>query len=357
MQLNRVALIFFAVAAGSARADPPVTLDLRTGVYQDSDATFISTTTVAARGTVKDLVTVEARYLADVITSASIDVVTAATTAFHEVRHEAEGGLSYHDGTRTAAVGYIYSVENDWESHTINGGFSHDVARHNLTLGVAGTFVTNAVGRSGDANFHRSLTVGGGVASITATPGPRDLVSLSYTFSYLDGYQASPYRYVLFTDGSSRGAVPENDPQTRMRHAGTLRWNHHLFRDSVIQSSLRAYGDDWGILSLTAGLEYLVGFGDLTLGLHVRGYGQEHAAFYKPTYDGPELYMTADRELSTFLDVFGGVRIGWRRQNLGPLSELRAEAKVDGFYFWFEDFPRLRQRDGIVAELALGVSL
>src|SRR5690349_9147424 len=108
----RRASLLLLLAATPARADY-ASLDLRSGVYQDSDRTFVSTSTVAARGTIADRVTLEARYLIDVVTSASVDVVTAATSAFHENRHEAAGGVSYHDGTRTASLSYVYSIEND----------------------------------------------------------------------------------------------------------------------------------------------------------------------------------------------------------------------------------------------------
>jgi hypothetical protein len=355
MRLQLIAALSFAARA--AAADPAASLDLRSGIYQDSDRTFISTSTVAARGNIKDKVTVGARYLVDVITSASVDVVTAATAAFHETRHEAEGSVGYHDGTNTAGASYIYSVENDWQSHTANAGLTRDLLQHNLTLGIGGTFVHNSVGRAGDPNFRRRLLVGGGNVSLTATASPRDLVSLSYTLAYLSGYQASPYRYVFFAEGIGRASVAETDPDTRMRHALTLRWNRHLFTNTALQSHARGYLDDWGVASVTAGTEYLVGFGQVTLGLHARGYFQQHASFYRQTYAAPMRYMTADRELATFVDVFGGARLLWRRVHLGPFDELHAEAKVDGFGFWFFDFDRLPSRGGVIAELALGASL
>jgi hypothetical protein len=355
LQLGFAALVLLAATAARAEV---ASLDLRTGVYQDSDRTFVSTTTVAARGTIKDRVTIEARYLIDAITSASVDVVTAATSAFHENRHEAAAQIAYHDGTRSASAGYVYSVENDWESHTANAGLSHDLAQHNVTLGLGGTFVHNAVGRSGDPTFHRTLLVAGGSAFLAVTASPRDQLGLSYTVAWHDGYQASPYRFVFFEDASgARGSAPEADPQTRLRHAITARLHHHVGRDSALQAHLRGYLDDWGVYSGTAGLEYLIGFGELTLGLHVRGYAQEHASFYQAVYAQPLAFMTADRELSRFVDGFGGARLTWRRAHAGPFGELRAEVKVDGFGFWFFDFPRLQSRDGIVAELALGATL
>jgi hypothetical protein len=68
-------------------------------------------------------------------------------------------------------------------------------------------------------------------------------------------------------------------------------------------------------------------------------------------------YMTADRELSSFWDVFGGVRATWRSKRLSALiEELRAEAKASAFYFRFLDFPRLPERSGVLAEIAIGVT-
>jgi hypothetical protein len=350
-------LVGLGPLAAPATAAPLAKIDLRSGIYQDSDRTFISTSTVAARGTIKDRVTIEARYLADVISSASVDVVTAATGAFHEVRHEATGALDFNDGTNGASLGYIYSIENDWESHTANAGWSRDLVQHNVTVGLGGTLVHNAVGRAGDRSFHRTLWLGGGTAFVTITPSPRDLVNVSYTLAYLDGYQASPYRFVFFNGpAGSRAAVPETDPETRTRHALTMRWNRHVLSDSAIQSHVRGYVDDWGVWSVTTGLEYLIGLHAWTLGLHARGYFQEHARFYQPTYAAPTRYMTADRELSTFIDGFGGARLQWRSR-VRALDELRVEAKVDGFGFWFFDFPRLQSRGGVIAELAIGASL
>jgi hypothetical protein len=67
--------------------------------------------------------------------------------------------------------------------------------------------------------------------------------------------------------------------------------------------------------------------------------------------------MTADRELASFVDGFGGARIAWRQQRWGhALEDLHAEAKVSGFAFHFFDFPRLRERTGVIGEIALGVA-
>jgi len=362
MRLQLIAAVLIAMAAlllpARARAQSLAKIDTRSGVYQDTDRTTIATTNVAARGATSHL-GAEARYLVDVITSASVDVITAATGAFHDVRTEVEGGADWHDDVRRLSASYVHSIENDWESHTGNVGFTQDFAHHDGTLKLGGTYVTNAVGRANDANFHRRMIVAGGVAGLTLALSPDDLIDASYTLSYLEGYQASPYRFVSF--GGAGGDVlplsmPETDPDQRWRNAITFRYNRHLFGETALRSHARAYFDSWGVLSATAGTEYVVGLGHFEPAVFVRGYVQQHATFYQPTYAQPEAFMTADRELSTFADVFGGARLTWRRTNFSKvLDELHVEAKATGFYFRFSDFPRLSERSGLTAELAAGV--
>jgi hypothetical protein len=152
-------------------------------------------------------------------------------------------------------------------------------------------------------------------------------------------------------------ATPETDPDQRWRNALTFRYNRHLFGETALRSHARAYFDSWGVLAATAGTEYVVGVGHFEPALFVRGYAQQHSTFYQATYARPETYMTADRELSTFVDVFGGGRVTWRHGNFSRvIDELHFEAKVTGFYFRFLDFPRLPERSGLVAELAAGVA-
>lgn len=343
---------------GDKRGPVQASIDLRSGVYQDSDHTTISTSTIAARALIKERGQLEARYLVDVVSSASVDVVTAATGRFIDIRHEVTAGGGYRDGTNSIAASYIYSRENDWWSHTVNLGGARDFLQHNLTLGLGGSIVLNDVGRSHDQNFHRSLNVYGVGVSAGYTATRRDLLQFSYSFSYLAGYQASPYRYVIYVDDSGfRASEPEHVPDARQRHALVVRWNRHLLRNTALQLHARGYYDDWEVASGTLGGELLFGVGRWVLAPRLRGYVQRHAGFYQPLYMGRSNFMTFDRELSTFIDGFLGFRAGWFRKHLGPLDELRAELKVDGFGFYFFDFPRLQSRYGLVAELALGVSL
>jgi hypothetical protein len=355
VQLARALALAGGLALGArAAAAAEVSVDNRSSVYQDSDRTTVATSTLAASARVKEVVTVSARGLVDAISSASVDVVTAATGRFHERRYEWAGGLAYDDRTSTASLTYIRSTEADWSSHTVDAGLGRAVAGKRLTLALGGSFVDNQVGRAGDPHFARALRGASGSLAATLILSPRSLVQATWFLGYLAGYQASPYRYAAV--GADGTFYPESVPQTRLRTALALRFNRHLFADSALQLHARAYEDDWGVRSLTGGAEYLIGLGEVTFALRARGYAQRHATFYQDGYAAPMRYMTADRELSTFVDVFAGARLAWVRPLPGASSELRAELKADAFRFWFLDFSRLPRRDGVVGELALGVT-
>lgn len=355
--LVALALVLVTARASAQEATSKVDVDARSGVYTDSDRTFVSTSTIGARANPSKRTTIKARYLVDVISSASVDVITAATGRFSELRNEVDADGGYRDANRAFNVGYTFSGEHDWWAHTGRMSYSQDFFDHALRLGLSGSFTHNIVGRNGDDVFRRTLESGTGAFDLTVAASRRDLVSAEYTFFRTEGFQSSPYRYVFVGSIASptRSSIFERLPEERTRHALGLRWNHLLVGDTVLRAHARLYGDDWGILSGTAGLELVVGVGDFEIGGRVRGYLQRRADFYQPVYATPQLYMSSDRETSSFADVFAGGRLGYRRP-LGTYGELRAELKVDGFYFRFFDFPRLPERTGVMGELALGVS-
>lgn len=329
-------------ASVSARAE--IKGALRSAVYQDSDRTFIQTTAVSASSTIGDHVLVGGHYLVDVVSSASVDVVTGATGRIDELRHEGAGSLTYRDSERSLSGSYLYSVEHDWSSHSGAFSLSHDFAQHNLTLGLGAIIGINTIGSVDNDDVHERLVTGSGQLSAIFTASPNDILGLMYWFSYLDGYQASPYRFVVYGD---LRAVRENVPTQRTRQALTARWNHHFVDDLALQTHLRGYVDDWGILSFTAGTELVIGLGSIDLGLHLRGYAQRRAEFYRGAYAVLDRYRTADRELATLSDLFAGCRATYRS------GDLQIEAKLDGFVFWFTDVASLPLRYGALLEIGI----
>jgi hypothetical protein len=359
VQLTAVRLIVVACVAcafSAARADDAFVA--KTQIYVDNDHTTVVSPLAAIRRDAWQGATLSASYVADVVSSASVDVVSNATTHMTDFRSEITAGLSQKLKFTTLDASYVYSVENDYSSHNASLGFSQDLFDKNSTLAIGYTFAYNNVGRTGDQTFHRNLLVNGVGASWTQVFGPRTIGQLSYSFSWLDGYQASPYRFVrvdAVDTGEIAFKVPETEPNDRYRQAFVVGMNRHLFTDTVLQADYRFYFDNWGITSHTIQVRYFVTWHDVTLRLRERFYYQDGASFYRAHYTGDTLepYVTADRELSTFWSNLVGAKVSWRLPWVH--RALEAEVKADFFYFNYRDFPLLAYRVG--ADLGAGLNV
>jgi hypothetical protein len=343
-------MIALVVASKAARAQvsdaEPGKGDAKGSVamYADSDRTTVVTS--VAEGSVRLPVPaiVNAHALVDAVSSASVDVVSAATSRFTENRIElgANSQIGFSQSTE-GSIGYTHSQENDWQSHAVELGLSRELAEKNTKLTLGYGFTRNYVGRAHDPNFEKLLDVHGAQLGIAQVLGKKTLATFAYTISYLTGYQGSPYRFITLMDGFS---APESPPESRMRHAFTGRIMHMIGRANVVDAQYRFYFDDWGIASHTVELAYTRTLSRAwALRLRARGYRQNHASFYQETYEMPMRYMTVDRELSTFWDATGGVKLGYIGQSFD------VDAKLDGIVYRFDDYARLRGRVAIVSGL------
>jgi len=313
-------------------------------MYADSDKTTVVTSVAEGSVRLPQPVTINAHALVDAVSSASVDVVSAATSRFTENRVElgTNAQIGFSQSTE-GTIGYTHSGENDWQSHAVEVGLSRELANKNAKLSIGYGFTRNYVGRAHDPTFEKLLYVQGSQVGISQVLDKRTLVTLAYTISHASGYQGSPYRFVTTMDGF---AAPESPPEQRTRHAVTLRAMRVLGDSNVVDAQYRIYIDDWGILSHTAELAFTHEFSrEWSLRLRARGYRQSHASFYEETYEMPMRYMTVDRELSTFWDALGGIKLGY----VGDSWDL--EAKVDSIVYRFEDYARLHGRVAIVSGL------
>jgi hypothetical protein len=328
---------------------------VKTQIYTDSDHTTVVSPLVAISRDAWRGGTLSASYVADAVSSASIDVVTNATQKMTDYRSEITAGLSQKLKATTLSASYIYSVENDYESHNVAFGLAQDLFDRNSTLSLGYNFAYNSVRRSGDQLFHETLYVHGVGGSWTQVFTKRTIGQLSYTFSFNEGYQASPYRFVpvIQDDGSTAFKVPETDPFERYRHALVAALNQHVGEDSSFQADYRIYFDSWGIVSHTIQARYFITWKDVTLRLRERFYYQNAADFFRSRYTTRQPYMTADRELSTFWSNVIGFKVSWRLPWVH--RALAVEAKTDLFYFNYIDFVPLAYRVGGNVELGLNV--
>lgn len=333
MRLQLIALVL----AVPAHAD--VTAGARVAVYHDSDATTVTTSTVGGAVDVAPHVRVDAQYLADAVSSASVDVVSAATPRIHDLRHEGTGGVAFVSDTTTIRAGYIRSGEHDWSSDTLTVSASHDLLVHNLTVSATLAIARNLILRDDFPDFREHLHTGGGELAAAYTLTPRDLVAITAGASYLDGYQASPYRFVVVDPGF---AMFEHVPRTRLRTTLAAHWNHALLRTSALRTQLRAYRDSWQLLALTASAELITTQGPFDLGVHARVHAQRGTGFYREDYMAVARYMTADRELSSLHDELGGISVAYH------LGDWTFDLAADAFHFDYLELAPLHARTGVL---------
>ncbi len=352
MQLIRSGAITVVLIAAAAPARADDQFVAKTQLYVDNDHTTVVSPLLRISKDAWTGGTLGASFVADIVSSASVDVVTNATKRMTDFRREGTASLSQKISDTTLSASYIYSQENDYQSHNAHVGLAQDLLQKNTNLSIGYTLSVNTVGRSGDPNFARSLMVHDVEAAWTQNLGPKTIAQLSGSFQYDSGYQASPYRFVRI-EGGEDFKVPETDPNERMRVAAVAAINRHVGKDSALQADYRFYIDDWGIVAHTVQARLLVNFGAATFRLRGRFYYQGDASFFQPHYLQLQSYVTSDRELSNFWAVLGGPKLDVKLPYSGGSAVL--EAKVDVFYYEYLDFAWLADRLG--ANLSVGLTM
>jgi hypothetical protein len=335
-------------------------------VRGDSDSTTVINPRATIQATLnEERTTVNAAYSADIWTSASIDIRTAATRPITEQRDQIDVSGSHTIDDVTLGASYYFSGENDYWSHGVSLRAVEEVANKSTTLEQSIRFSHDMVGRSGDDAFSRPLDTYGLRLVLTQILSPVAIVQAVWEGGYRDGYQASPYRFVgLGGDGMCAGTaqwcIPEAHPSTRIRNAFVVQARYNLSQDASAGAGYRLYFDDWGVVGHTAIAQVAwLAAEDATITLRYRFYSQGAAAFYRSRYENADETIklaTRDRELSPMFS--NRVSIGY--ETSWPLSDgiaLRFALAVGGTVFVYSDFVGLTEVFAGDATLALTLEL
>lgn len=309
--------VWALVLIGCAGHAPRVT-DASSTVYlrSDTDATTILSPTVKVAGAM-DGATLAGTYVVDAWTGASVDVVTAATKAITERRHEVDATAGYAHGIASVSANYRYSYEPDYQSHGLTIGGKVELAGKNTTVALDLLASDDTVGRSGDPSFGLPVKTAGARAAIAQVIDPKTIAEVGWQTTVIDGYQASPYRFVAIGDvgtcaSSAPYCIPEQVPDSRIRNAFTLRARRALGRSLSAGVEYRFYFDTWRMLSHAVEPDVTIRISDAArLSLRYRYTTQSEASFYRPRYfdvmdtDG---YVTRDRKLSALITNELGVQ-------------------------------------------------
>jgi hypothetical protein len=359
------AALALLAADGAAAEDDEVRVG--TLLRTDTDGTQVISPSARTRLEVLDELThVDAEYTADIWSSASIDIRTAATMPVTEQRDELNAGLDRRIDDFVVRGGYRFSIEPDYEAHggVISG--TADFADHNTTIEVRFNAEHDAISRSGDELFDRDQTVFGGRATYTQVIDPNMVIQAAYEMIHAEGFLSSPYRFVgIGGDGVCAGTaelcVPETHPNARTRHAIVAR-GRRAFDDHVsLHVDYRFYYDDWGVISNTAAVQLnWMHDDDGLLAARYRLYNQTAATFYRARYPQPMgelLFVTRDRELSPMWTH--RLSVSYEREiDLGDAGpQMRLAAALGGTLLDYQDFVGLTQVVAVDLALNVGVEL
>jgi tetratricopeptide (TPR) repeat protein len=288
---------------------------------------------------------INASFLVDVVTAASVDILATASPHWREVRWVPALSAHVGAGDFDFAIHGNLSHEPDYLATSVGATISADFAQKTVTPSIGYEYSHDINARSDTPFDVYSLTIdrhainlGLGLVADKAT-----FMSFAYTMVFENGDGSKPYRHVpmfapevapLVEPGLTIDAVnffrePERPleqlPVSRKRFALAFLIAHR-FSSATFRVSERAYFDSWGTKATTTDLKlYYDIIKEFRIWPHVRFHAQSAADFYQLAYvaertaDGVKIppIRTGDRELGPLVGVTfgGGARVEFGSQN------------------------------------------
>jgi len=324
-------------AAADAAELPEDRADLMYHEYTGGGVTALGPA-VLVRKSLLDRFSLSASYYVDMVSNASIDVVTQASP-YKETRQEYGVGLDYVYRDSLISLGGTTSHEPDYTADSLSVDVSQEVFGGMTTVAAGYTHGWDEVRKHNTPGFSATAAHWQYRLGVTQVLTPRWLASLNLEAISDDGYLASPYRAVRVF-----GAwIPERDPSTRASRAVTLRVAGDIGSRSALRAEYRYFWDTWDVRAHTAQLDYSRYFGRQWLvDGYFRYYRQEHALFYSDNFTSEFRYMSRNRQLSSFDSLGPGAKVSYTMWSVPS----RYEVKLNGSYQWvdfkYSDFTDVR---------------
>jgi len=262
-------------------------------------------------------------YDVDMVSSASIDVVTAASP-YKEKRQQYSAGFQYLHGKTTYGVSGLKSSEPDYLSNNISYSIKEDMFGDLTTVTLGFTRGRDHVRQHvvdkathTDTFSDKFLEFGNEVTpradrrnyrvGVTQILTKKLIATVNYESQAMQGFLRSPYRRVRYGDANSTSISYQSElyPHTRTSNAIGLESRYYLSYRASIKIGYRYYTDTWGINSHTGDVQYVHPFGENWLSeWSLRYYTQKKASFYSDLfpYADAQNFLARDRELSTMSD-------------------------------------------------------
>lgn len=358
-RLAALPIVTLLFVASIARADETTgtwtgAVELRGNYYWET-STRVVAPEVRARLDSPEGVRIDAGYLLDAITSASIAAGVQEDIRFTEVRNQGHLGMSREFDLgdmqlRLGADGRL-SHEPDYFATAITAYAALSLNQRSTILSASTTYVHDDVGmvlqgstapRTGGGRDLSDRGRQGQLEAFTAVLTWNQVLSrvatlvTSYQLVHNWGFLQNPYRRASL-EGTPQ---PELHPGARTRHTLYGRLAYFIPETSTaLHLGYRAYLDDWGIGAITPEVRVYQMIGRSALvRLRWRYYDQTESYFYAPSYEGGELFVTADQKMTRFSSHMVGAQLRLGLDFLGqtPLSFLERAWLDLSFNYWFQ---------------------
>jgi hypothetical protein len=276
-------------------------------------------------------------YYVDMVSNASIDVVTTASP-YKETRNELGLGLDYIVRDTSISVATSSSDEPDYKAAATSIDVSQEVFGGMTTLNLGFTRGHDDVGRKGegfiDTATHWRYRLG-----VTQILTPTWLMSANLEAVSDDGFLGSPYRAAR----AFGTTVPENNPRTRTSRSVKMQAIGEVVQGNAVKVGYRYFWDTWDIKAHTFDLGYTRQLADTWLvDWYGRYYTQTKALFYSDNATTDMTYISRNRQLSTFKTMSLGAKAGYTVKQVPGSYEIRLNAAYEFIQFKFADFTDVR---------------
>ena len=265
-------------------------------------ASKIDGPSVLVRKQVAKSISLVGNYYVDMVSSASIDVVTQASP-YDEERTQWSLGMDYLRGNTAMNLTYVSSVESDFDAKTFAFSVSQDMFGDLTTLTLSYAYGNDLVGNVSDPTFEEENTRQHYGIGLTQILTRNMIASLNFETITDEGFLNNPYRSVRYFDSNvalGYAWEPELYPGTRTSNALGLRVKYYLAYRAAIEGEYRFFTDTWDISSHTASVTYTQPFGKWTFTGKYRYHDQTGAHFYSDLFPRSEAtnFRGRDKELS-----------------------------------------------------------
>ncbi len=288
---------------------------------------------------------VSANYYMDMVSSASIDVMTTASPYTEE---RTQGSLAFdllQDKTQYS-VSYTLSDESDYTANTASFDLTQDIFGDLATVSFGFSQGWDEVRKNGDNAFEETVDRRNYRFGVQLIVTPRLMTGLNYEAITDEGFLNNPYRSVRYLDETSaRGFSfqPELYPHTRTSNAVSVNARYFLPHRASVHGEYRYFTDTWGIDANTASIGYTHPWGKRWIfEAGYRWYDQSAADFYSDLFPRADAqnFLARDKELSTFTSHMFSLGATYELPSLGwdRLRRSTVNLFYDRINFQYDDF-------------------